>query len=121
LFFSEKNTPKLIVLTPILTILILTISITYFFIDSQYRYFAKQSEILEQDYIKKQKELLVFEVNRVINYIDYHLKNFKNLPKSELQKKLTSYIDTIRYGDNGYIWIHDTNYYLISHLIEKIV
>ncbi len=115
MFFSEKNIPKLIILTPIFTILILTISITYFFVNSQYRYFAKQSEALERDYIKKQKELLVFEVNRVISYIDYHRKNFKNISKKELQKRLTNYIDTIRYGDNGYIWIHDTNYYLVSH------
>ncbi len=119
MLFNEKNIPRLIILTPIVTIIVLTFSITYFVISSQYSYFEKQSIVLEKEYIKKQKDLLVSEVNNVIKYIDYHRKKFNNIDIHELQEKLRHYIDTLRYGDNGYIWIHNTDYYLISHPYRK--
>ncbi len=119
MLFSEKNIPKLIIITPIFTIILLTIFVTIFLVSSQNRYFENQSTMLEKQYILKQKALLVSKVNEVINYINYHRINIKNLDKNSLKKLITNYIDTIRYGDNGYIWIHDTNYYLISHPFRK--
>ncbi len=119
MLFSEKNIPKLIIITPIFTIILLTIFVTIFLISSQNRYFENQSTMLEKQYILKQKALLVSKVNEVINYINYYRINIKNLDKNSLKKLITNYIDTIRYGDNGYIWIHDTNYYLISHPFRK--
>lgn len=119
MLFSEKNIPKLIILTPIFTITVLTLFVTFFLISSQNRYFENQSSILEKQYILKQKALLVSKVNEVINYINYHRIHIKNLDKKILKKLITDYIDTIRYGDNGYIWIHDTNYHLVSHPFRK--
>jgi len=119
MLFSEKNIPRLIILTPIFTIMILSISVTLFLVNSQNRYFESQSTMLEKRYILKQKALLVSKVNEVIKYIDYHRINFKNIEQKKLKKLITNYIDTIRYGDNGYIWIHDTNYYLVSHPFRK--
>ena len=119
MLFSEKNIPKLIILTPIFTIIILSAFVTSFLIDSQNSYFKEQSKILEKKYILKQKALLVSQVNRVIDYIDYHRVKLSNIGEKKLQKILTDYIDTIRYGTNGYIWIHNTNYYLISHPFRK--
>ncbi len=119
MLFSEKNIPKLIILTPIFTIIILTAFVTLFMINSQNKYFENQSNLLEKQYILKQKALLVSKVNEVIKYIDYHRINLKNIDKKRLQKLITNYTDTIRYGDNGYIWIHDTNYYLIAHPFRK--
>ncbi|MCF6172904.1 MAG: hypothetical protein L3J44_03880, partial [Campylobacteraceae bacterium] len=68
MLFSEKNIPKLIILTPIFTIIILTTFVTLFLVDSQNRYFENQSKLLEKKYILKQKSLLVAEVNKVIKY-----------------------------------------------------
>ncbi len=119
MLFSEKNIPKLIILTPIFTIIILTTFVTLFLINSQNRYFENQSTMLEKQYILKQKALLVSKVNEVIKYINYHRINLKNIDKKRLQKLITNYIDTVRYGDNGYIWIHNTNYYLIAHPFRK--
>ncbi|NOX15558.1 MAG: histidine kinase [Epsilonproteobacteria bacterium] len=119
MLFSEKNISKLIILTPIFTIIILTTFVTLFLVNSQNRYFEKQSKLLEKKYILKQKALLVSEVNKVIKYIEYNRVNLKNISEKKLKKFITSYIDTIRYEDNGYIWIHNTDYYLISHPFRK--
>ncbi|MFK5880809.1 MAG: cache domain-containing protein [Sulfurospirillum sp.] len=119
MLFSEKNISKLIILTPIFTIILLTSFVTSFLINSQNSYFKEQSKTLENRYILKQKALLVSQVNRVIDYIDYHRMKLSNISEKKLKKILTDYIDTIRYGDNGYIWIHNTDYYLISHPFRK--
>ena len=119
MLFSEKNIPKLIILTPIFTIIILTGFVTLFLINSQNRYFENQSAMLEKQYILKQKALLVSKVNEVIKYIDYQRVNLKNIDEKRLKRLITNYIDTIRYGYNGYIWIHDTDYYLIAHPFRK--
>ena len=51
----------------------------------------------------------------VINYIEHHVNHNTKLTKEELQNEILRYTETIRYGIHGYIWIHDTNYYLKSH------
>ena len=113
--FSEKNIPKLIILTPIITVLLVAFFTIYFFIQNQNNYFEEESIRLEQEYIQRQENILAKEVAYVINYIEFHVKNNTKLSEEELKNEMLRYIETIRYGKHGYIWIHDTNYYLKAH------
>ena len=87
--FTEKNLPKLIILTPIITIIILFMVILYYFIKSQNDYFVKESHLLEQEYINKQKVVLQNEVSGIFDYINYHkklmIKNIKKDMKLQMQ------------------------------------
>ncbi|MFA9373834.1 MAG: cache domain-containing protein [Poseidonibacter sp.] len=113
--FSEKNIPKLIILTPIATVILIAFFTIYFFVKTQYDYFEEESILVEKEYIIKQKELLKKEVDYIVNYIEHHVKRNKTLNNEELKKEILKYTETIRYGKHGYIWIHDTNYYLRAH------
>ncbi|MEA1913733.1 MAG: cache domain-containing protein, partial [Campylobacterota bacterium] len=113
--FSEKNIPKLIILTPIITAVLIAFFVINFFIQTQNDYFEKESYRLEDIFLTNQKKLLEKELNKVIHYIEHHVKNSANLSEAELKKQLIQYIETIRYGQDGYIWIHDTTYFLIAH------
>ncbi len=113
--FSEKNIPKFIILTPIITVVLIAFFTIYFFIQNQNNYFEEESIRLEQEYLQRQKDVLAKEVTYVINYIEFHVKNNTKLSEEELKNKMLRYIETIRYGKHGYIWIHDTNYYLKAH------
>jgi signal transduction histidine kinase len=113
--FSEKNIPKLIILTPIITVILVAFFTIYFFIQNQNNYFEEESIRLEQEYIQRQENILAKEVAYVINYIEFHVKNNTKLSEEELKNEMLRYIETIRYGKHGYIWIHDTNYYLKAH------
>lgn len=113
--FSEKNIPKFIILTPIITVVLIAFFTIYFFIQNQNNYFEEESIRLEQEYLQRQKDVLAKEVTYVINYIEFHVKNNTKLSEEELKNKMLRYIETIRYGKHGYIWIHDTNYYLRAH------
>jgi len=105
--FSEKNIPRLIILTPIVTVLLIAFSTIYIFVTTQESYFVEESRHIEQEYIARQKQILQREISSVIHYLQHH----QHLNKQTLIR----YIESIRYGQNGYIWIHDTDYYLRAH------
>lgn len=113
--FSEKNLPKLIILTPVITVIMIAFFTVYFFAQNQYNYFEEESLRLEKEYIKKQENLLKKEVDYIINYIEHTVKRNKKLTQEELKIELLKYIESIRYEKYGYIWVHDTNYYLRAH------
>jgi len=113
----------------------------YFFINTQYKNFHKESIELETEYLLKQKNILREENNKILQYINYHREvekrrihnKFRRLTKSgvkvteetfeayerkaisELKKRIISWVDIVRYGTNGYIWIHDTTHHLVAH------
>ena len=72
--FTEKNLPRLIIATPIVTVLLFAMLIIYFFIASQYSNFEKESLELEKEYVATQKNILVNENKKVYDYIQYHRK-----------------------------------------------
>jgi len=113
--FSERNIPKLIIFTPIITVIFIAFFTIYFFVQNQYNYFEEESVRVEKEYLNKQKNILKKEVDYIINYLEHHVKRNKNLSEEELKNELLKYIETIRYGKHGYIWVHDTDYYLRAH------
>jgi signal transduction histidine kinase len=88
--FNEKNIPKLIILTPIFTIITLVLLILYFYIKTQQDYFLQESTQLENEYIEEQKIILKEEINNIFNYIEYH----KNLMITNTKKNMQFQIET---------------------------
>ncbi len=117
--FSEKNIPRLINLTPIVTVILIAFFTIYFFVKNQNYYFEEESKIIEQEYLSKQRNILKKEIDYVLNYINHYVKRNTKLTQAELKKELLEYIESIRYENNGYIWIHDTSYYLRAHPFRK--
>jgi len=113
--FSEKNIPRLIILTPIITVILIAFFTIYFFVKTQNNYFKEESFRLEEQYIIKQKDILKKEIEYVINYMNHYVKNNPRESLEVLKNELLRYIESIRFEDHGYIWIHDTNYYLKAH------
>lgn len=113
--FSERNIPKLIILTPIITVILVAFFTIYFFVQNQNNYFEEESIRVEKEYIQRQENILKKEVDNIVNYIEYHVNHNTKLTQDELQNEILRYTETIRYGKHGYIWIHDTNYYLKAH------
>jgi signal transduction histidine kinase len=139
--FTEKNLPRLIIATPIVLVLLFAMFIIYTFVNSQYENFDKESKELEIEYLKRQKEILINENQRVLDYIKFHRdleakkihNHFRNIRKSgkevsekeveeyekksydRLKKEVIDWVESVRYGKNGYVWIHDTSHHLIAH------
>lgn len=139
--FTEKNLPRLIIATPVILVLLFTFIVIYFFVTIQYSNFKEESIDLEHEYFLKQKNILRNENEKVLEYINYHRKvekkrifnRFKKLTKEglhvseeditayekeaykSLKKRVIDWVQTVRYGTNGYVWIHDTSHHLVAH------
>ena len=100
--FSEKNIPKLIILTPIFTIIILVILILYFFIKTQQDYFLQESNQLEKNYLEKQKIILKEEIHNIFNYIEYHKNLTINNTKKNMHIQMKTFLKQINMKKNSY-------------------
>ena len=87
--FSEKNIPKLIIATPIFSIVILSAILLYSLIKTQNEYFNEESKEFEKEYIEKQKFILQEEIQNIFNYIEYNkslmIKNIKHEVKNDIK------------------------------------
>ncbi len=100
--FSEKNIPKLIILTPIFTIIILVILILYFFIKTQQDYFLQEINQLEKNYLEKQKIILKEEIHNIFNYIEYHKNLTINNTKKNMHIQMKTFLNQINMKKNSY-------------------
>jgi two-component system, NtrC family, C4-dicarboxylate transport sensor histidine kinase DctB len=89
--FNEKNIPKLIIFTPIITIIILTITILYSIITIQQDYLEKEVIKLENDYIYRQKIILEKEIDYLFNYIEYHKQIMLDNIKKNLETQMNAF------------------------------
>ncbi len=117
--FSERNITKFILLTPIITVILIAFISSYFFIQTQNSYFEEESIRSENEYILKQRNILKKEIDSVLNYINHYVNKNKNIKEEDLKNELLRYIETIRYEKDGYIWVHDTSYFLRAHPFRK--
>ena len=88
--FSEKNLPKLIIITPIITIVAFAALMIYFAITSQYDNFAEEIKQVEKEYLLRQKELLKNENNNVHDYIQFQRELFIKRRQEQLRQHVVS-------------------------------
>lgn len=104
---NENNITKLTVIAPIFTLILFTIMIITYFIEQTNTRFEEEMKKVEKEYIEYQKELVKREVLRTINYIKYRIKNVCDKEPEIVKTETLDFIQTIRYGQKGYIFILD--------------
>jgi len=129
LLFSEKRMPQLIIISPIITIITLIFILLYSFINTQYQYYEQESKQLEYDYIKKQRILLIKEMDNVFKYIEYQKSLIFNNIKKDMQVEMKAfnqqvnkistideYINVINQNKN-----ENTEYIIYDYKNEKLI
>jgi len=101
LLFSEKNIPKLIIITPILTIIILSSILSYSFVETQNNYYLQESKQFESTYIKKQKMILTNEMNNIFKYIEYQKKLILNNIKKDMKIQMKAFSRLIKQNNSS--------------------
>ncbi|MBN2964493.1 cache domain-containing protein [Sulfurospirillum sp. T05] len=112
---TERTLPRLITLTPIVTILAFASVMIYGIITSQYETFARESALLEAEYIETQKQLLKEENDKIHAYIAYHRGLLQEEDSAKVKAQIIGWMESVRYGVDGYIWVHDTTHHLVAH------
>jgi len=81
---KENNISKIIIFIPIIFLVTIVISISYFFISYDYKYFNTEIKDIENQYIEAQKDFIKLEIEKVADYIEYK----KNLTENRLKKDI---------------------------------
>jgi len=85
--FKEKNLPKLIIYSPIIAVIFVTIFTIYLFINNQNEYFAEESARIEKEFNTKQKALIKNQLNTVISYITTQEQLYTNAAIEKVIKR----------------------------------
>ena len=86
--FKEKHLPKLIFLTPVMTVGLLTLFILSFFIVSERANLRVESAALEEKLLQGQKTILVAEVQKIFAYFEYHMGMLNKRIDRELKDRV---------------------------------
>ncbi len=119
--FSEKNLPKLIIITPIIAILIITIVTGYIFVETQNEYFYEENKRLEEDFHKKQKTLIKNQIQTIISYIRHQENLYTNSAIEKVIKETYTLETRINqlYNDLNYKIDTDLRKTILSNLINS--
>ena len=101
---------------------ILVILFTAIVFHGEYRDFDSEAEIIQKTFIKKQKETIVFDTQRVLKFITYMYEK-RDVSKNEEQLK-RQIIDAIeqlygRQDGTGYIFIYDFEGVVLSDPVQR--
>ena len=94
---SEKNIPRLMIVVPVISIVLLTVLITYFYIAYRHQHFKLESERLKQEYIASEKEDLQ---SRLLSLQLLLTKKYENMEKpmsTELISRVNVAYDTAQH------------------------
>jgi len=93
-------------------ILLFVVMFAALVIYEEYNDFDREVVNMRKNYIKKQKEIVSFDTNRVINYIQYRYNNREQqISEDVLKKEVINTIEHLygRQDGTGYIFIYDFN------------
>jgi len=88
MLFSEKSLPKLIIITPIISIALLTIFITYYYVQKVSYFVEEDSKLLIQEYVKTEKVQSEAWVKQLILLFEYTHSNIEQNIKVQLKSKV---------------------------------
>ncbi|SFZ98730.1 two-component sensor histidine kinase [hydrothermal vent metagenome] len=93
-----------------LIVFMLVVMFTLLIVRDEYINFDKEIISVKSKYMEDQKEIISFDINRVMRYVEYKYKNRdKNRSTSDLQKEVLTTIEQLygRKDGTGYIFIYD--------------
>ena len=91
-------------------ILIFVVFFAFLVIYEEYNDFDREVVSIRKTYIEKQKKTLSFDINRVVQYVEYVYKyRSEHLPQKELKAEVLNTIEHLygREDGTGYIFIYD--------------
>ena len=101
-FLREKNIPRLIIIAPVLSILALTVLISYFYISYRHQHFKIEGERLKQEYINSEKEHLKNRLESLYLLLKTKYETMEEPMSKELVSRVNIAYDTAKYLQKRY-------------------
>ncbi len=91
---SEKNIPRLMIIAPVISIVLLTVLITYFYISYRHQHFKLESERLKHEYINSEKKELEHRLLSLELLLKTKYENMEKPMSAELTSRVNIAYDT---------------------------
>jgi len=98
----ERNIPRLIIIVPVLSIIILTFLISYFYVSYRHQHFKIESQRLKQDYIEGEKKHLQERLESLYLLLQKRYENMEKPMSEELVSRVNIAYDTATYLHKRY-------------------
>ena len=91
---SEKNIPRLMIIFPVLSVVVLTVLISYFYVSYRHQHFKVESERLKQNYITGEKKDLQHRLTSMKLLLEKRYENMEEPMSKELISRINVAYDT---------------------------
>ena len=98
----EKNIPRLMIIVPVLSVILLTVLITYFYILYRHQHFKVESERLKQEFVLSEKKELQERLRSIQMLLQKQYENMEEPMKKELVSRVNIAYDTAVYLHHRY-------------------
>lgn len=98
----ERNIPRLIIIVPVLSIMILTVLISYFYVSYRHQHFKIESERLKQDYIEGEKKHLQERLGTLYLLLQKKYEEMEIPMRKELVSRINVAYDTAEFLHKRY-------------------
>jgi len=98
----ENNIPRLIIIFPVLSIMILTVLISYFYVSYRHQHFKVESQRLKQDYIDGEKKHLQERLESLYLLLQKKYENMKKPMSEELVSRINVAYETAEFLHKRY-------------------
>lgn len=122
LAFLKNKTIASIHMFVMVMMFILVVIVTMVVIYNEYNKFDDEAKIIQQKFIKQQKETIRFDTQRVLQFIKYmYDKRDKTQDESVIKQEITDVIEELygREDGTGYIFIYDFNGVVLSDPVQR--
>lgn len=105
---KEDNISNVIIFSTMFVITVLMVFNGYYFITKQYAILDRDIKQSQKNFVLSQKKIIKREVDSLIELINFKIKTNPNLSKEALQKELSEWIHSIRFGKEkeNYIFVY---------------
>ncbi|MGD9487561.1 MAG: cache domain-containing protein [Calditrichaceae bacterium] len=86
--FKNNNIKRIFMTGATAALVLMSVSIGFFWITAEFRQFEQQSEELEKTYIESQKKMVKDQVENVINYIHYNRAIYEKNLQDDLKQRV---------------------------------
>ncbi|MEN8726855.1 MAG: cache domain-containing protein, partial [Sulfurovum sp.] len=120
--FLKNKTIASVHVVGMLMMLIVIIVFSTIVAYNEYQNFEVEAKSIQVEFIEKQKDTIVFDTTRALNYIS-HAYEYRNTEKDEevLKKQILNAIEQLygRQDGTGYIFVYDFNGIVLSDPVQR--
>ncbi len=122
--YNETTLLRNMSIVPVIIFIIFSVIITTVIINYNSKQLKYETLQIKKDFIELNKNLIKKEVTKIFNIIEFKYNENKNshkIPEEQIKKEILKLIESIKYDQNGYIFILDTKGNFLINIKQSLL